>query len=134
MAGVVCPHCQRETRVYRDMGYEGFTRKCGLCNKVLPNEERTPEAPKPPPAPQGPRPPTAEERTAAAVAVLVATPERAVVRDAPGDASDIVASLSAELGAVERELARVEPLRSRRAMLKRMIAAASKQDGRKRKG
>lgn len=134
MAGVVCPHCQRETRVYRDMGYEGFTRKCGYCNKVLPNEERTPEAPKPPPAPQGPRPPTAEERTAAAVAVLVATPERAVVRDAPGDASDIVASLSAELGAVERELARVEPLRSRRAMLKRMIAAASKQDGRKRKG
>jgi len=134
MAGVVCPHCQRETRVYRDMGYEGFTRKCGKCNKVLPNEERTPEAPKPPPAPQGPRPPTAEERTAAAVAVLVATPERAVVRDAPGDASDIVASLSAELGAVERELARVEPLRSRRAMLKRMIAAASKQDGRKRKG
>ena len=138
MAGVVCPHCQRETRVYRDMGYEGFTRKCGLCNKVLPEDAPT-VSPQPAPV-SDPVPatvawiPTAEERTASAVAAVVAAPERAVVRDAPGDASDIVASLSAELDAVERELARVEPLRDRRAMLKRMIAAASKQDGRKRKG
>jgi hypothetical protein len=66
MAGVVCPHCQRETRVYRDMGYEGFTRKCGLCNKVLP-EDAPKVSPKPAPV-RDPVPatvawiPTAEEQ------------------------------------------------------------------------
>jgi hypothetical protein len=147
MAGVTCPHCHRETRVHREMDYTGFIRKCGLCNKALPDEAPKP-APKPVPLPSVPAltpaqaltpppagwAPTAEERTASAVAAVVAAPARAVVRDAPSDASDIVASLSAELDAVERELARVEPLRERRAMLKRMIAAASKQDGRRRKG
>lgn len=124
MAGVVCPHCQRPTRVHREMGYTGIIPRCGLCNKDLPDDR--PRAPTPRAAPLAPAPlpePTAEERTATAVAAVVARPERAVMRDAPGDASDVVAGLRAELVTIERELARVAPLQQRAERLRKMIAA-----------
>lgn len=128
MAGVVCPHCQRPTQVHRQMGYEGFIRRCGLCHKDLPDDARPPSprpaaAPVTPPAATRPAVPTAEERTATAVAAVIARPERAVMRDAPGDASDVVAGLRAELATIERELERVAPLQQRAERLRKMIAA-----------
>jgi hypothetical protein len=115
------------------MDYTGFIPKCGLCLRALPldapPESKIPPKPAavtpaqaltPPPAAWAP---TAEERTASAVAAVVAKPERAVVRDAPGDASDVVEGLRAELATIERELARVAPLQQRAERLRKMIAA-----------
>ena len=128
MSGVVCPHCNRQTQVHRQMDYEGMIPKCGLCFKTIPDDAppASPRAAAPPaPAPQPVRPaaPTAEERTATAVAAVIARPERVVMRDAPEDASDVVAGLRAELATIERELERVAPLQKRAERLRKMIAA-----------
>lgn len=126
MSGVICPHCERPTRVHREMDYTGFIRKCGLCHKTLPPENAPASKPSPvvsPPPPPAMRAPTAEERTASAVAAVVAAPVRAVLREAPSDASDVVAGLRAELATIERELARVAPLQQRAERLRKMIAA-----------
>jgi len=128
MSGVVCPHCNRQTQVHRQMDYEGMTPKCGLCFRTIPDDTppaapRLAVAPVAPPAATRPAAPTAEERTATAVAAVIARPERAVMRDAPGDASDVVAGLRAELATIERELERVAPLQQRAERLRKMIAA-----------